>query len=227
MIGAMKLDLRQAAFQVSRVLLVYMIRNSGRVQAEDVPAGDPVPAPQLHPVVPATSSGLDLPTMPVYARLDRPTMNRALDQGHLPKGTWVSPVNTFIPEHAEKNANPDLPTTEETVTELKRRLGKELYRVELDLQNGGRIAGKVCDCLSKAKHSAGIEATAEELMSYEANPIYGEVIEWINSHAREFEPAEIAKRPPAYYQELTPEIRNFRKKVMGTDNAMALTRNGG
>lgn len=130
---------------------------------------------------------------------------------------------TYSPPSSSKV---DMPTTAETVTELKRRLGKELYRAELDLQNGGRIAGKPCDCLSRAKHSAGIEATAEELMSYEVNPLYGEVIEWFNSHAREFEPAEIAKRPPEYYQGLTPEIRNFRKKVMGTENVMALTREG-
>lgn len=125
-----------------------------------------------------------------------------------------------------REERPDLPTTAETLLELKRRLAKELYRAELDLQNGGRIAGKPCDCLSSAKHLAGIEATAEELMSYEVNPIYGEVINWFKGHAQEFEPAEIAKRPPAYYQGLTPEIRNFRKKVMGTDDVMALTSKG-
>ena len=108
-----------------------------------------------------------------------------------------------------------LATTEETIDELKRRLGKELYRMEMDLQGGGRIANRPCDCLSK-KHTLGIEATAEELMSYEANPVYGQIVSWLRAHEAEFEPEEIAKRPPDYYQSLAPEVRRFRKQVMGT-----------
>jgi len=112
----------------------------------------------------------------------------------------------------------ELPTTEQTVRELKRRLAKELYRMELDLQSGARIAGRPCDCLD-AKHRFGLEATAEELMSYEANPIYGEIIAWLNRHEVEFEPGEIAKHPPEYYHKLAPEVRRFRKEVMGTEVA--------
>jgi len=90
-----------------------------------------------------------------------------------------------------------MPTTAETVEELRRRLGKELYRIELDLQGGGRLGPRQlpCDCLSR-KHHLGIEATAEELMSYEVNPLYAEITGWLDQHAAEFEPAEIAKRPP-------------------------------
>jgi len=110
-----------------------------------------------------------------------------------------------------------LPTTEQTVQELKRRLAKELYRMEMDLQAGARIAGRPCDCLSYAKHLSGVEATAEELMSYERNPIYGEIVLWLRAHEVEFEPQEIAKHPPDYYQTLAPEVRNFRKEVMGTE----------
>ncbi len=117
----------------------------------------------------------------------------------------------------------DRPTTAETVEELRRRLGKELYRVELDLQGGGRLGPRQlpCDCLSK-KHNLGIEATAEELMSYEANPVYGQIITWLDKHAAEFEPAEIAQHPPSHYQALTPEVREFRKAVMGTEKLVAL-----
>jgi hypothetical protein len=106
-----------------------------------------------------------------------------------------------------------MPTTAETVIALKERLAKELYRVELDLQGGGRIAGKPCDCLSKKKHTSGIEATAEELMSYDKSPLYGQVVTWFNQHAPEFDPKEIAKHEPGYYQALAPEIRNFRKQL--------------
>jgi len=116
----------------------------------------------------------------------------------------------------------ELPTTEQTVRELKRRLAKELYRMELDLQAGARIAGKPCDCLSYAKHLSGVEATAEELMSYETNPVYGEVITWLRSHEAEFEPEEIAKHPPEYYHRLVPEVRRFRKEVMGTEKMLTL-----
>ena len=113
----------------------------------------------------------------------------------------------------EEDGALDMPTTEETITALKERLVKELYRVELDLQGGGRIAGRACDCLSKKKHTAGINATAEELMSYDTNPLYGQIVTWFEGHAKEFEPAEIAKHEPGYYQAMTPEIRNFRKQL--------------
>lgn len=109
-----------------------------------------------------------------------------------------------------------MPTTEETIWELKRRLGKELYRIEMDLQEGGRIAGKPCDCLSR-KHNLGLEATAEELMSYESNPVYGNVVAWVKAHEVEFEPGEIAKRPQQYYQGLAAGVRAFRKEIMGTE----------
>lgn len=116
----------------------------------------------------------------------------------------------------------DAPTTQETASELRRRLGKELYRIELDLQGGARIAGKPCDCLMKAKHLGGVEATAEELMSYEVRPVYSEVVSWLNDHENEFHPSEIAKRPPEYYHSLVPQVRAFRKAVMGTESPLSL-----
>ena len=122
---------------------------------------------------------------------------------------WESAPNPYL----GAAATVELPTTEETIAALRQRLIKELYRVELDLQGGGRIAGKPCDCLSRHKHSVGIEATAEELMSYENNPIYNEIIAWFNQHGPEFDPAIIAQNEPGYYQGLAPEIRNFRKQL--------------
>lgn len=104
----------------------------------------------------------------------------------------------------------EMPTTQETIAALRDRLVKELYRLEMDLQGGARIAGKPCDCLSR-KHLQGIEATAEELMSYESKPIYGEIVNWLEQHRAEFEPSVIASVDPAYYQSLAPEIREFRK----------------
>jgi hypothetical protein len=123
--------------------------------------------------------------------------------------------------HVHQIEQPQLANTAETLAELKRRLAKELYRFELDLQGGGRIANKPCDCLGK-KHHLGIEATAEELMSYDKNPIYGQVIQWMNEHAPLFDPAEIANHQPNFYQEMTPEVRAFRKEVMGTEKLIAM-----
>jgi len=129
----------------------------------------------------------------------------------------------YVPVHArtQPQASVEMPTTSETLNELKRRLGKELYRMELDLQGGGRIAGKPCDCLS-SKHSLGLEGTAEELLSYEVNPVYGEITAWLRSHQSEFTPEEIAKHDPSHYQQLVPDIRTFRKRVMGTESPAAL-----
>jgi len=93
--------------------------------------------------------------------------------------------------------------------------------MEMDLQGGGRIAGKPCDCLSH-KHNLGLEATAEELMSYEGNPVYGKVVAWLEAHEAEFEPGEIAGRPPEHYQGLVAEVRALRKEVLRTEKLGAL-----
>ena len=124
-----------------------------------------------------------------------------------------------IPARPEKRI--ELPTTAETVAELRRRLGKELYRMELDLASGGRIAGKPCDCLG-AKHLLGLEATAEELMAMDPNPVHKAIIAWLRGHQEEFDPAGIAERPAEYYQGLIPDVRRFRKEVMGTERLVAL-----
>lgn len=111
----------------------------------------------------------------------------------------------------------EMPTTEQTISALRQRLARELYQVDLDLKAGARIAGLPCDCLTKGKHLGGLEAAAEELMSYEVNPVYGQIIEWVNRHAPEFEPSEIVKKEPAYFQSMAPEVRAFRKAVLGTE----------
>ena len=118
-----------------------------------------------------------------------------------------------------------MPTTVETVDELKRRLGKELYRMELDLLGGGRIAGKSCDCLS-GKHHLGLEATAEELIPMDGNLAYGQILSWLDSHKEEFEPEEIEKRPPEYYQAMAQDVRRFRKDIMGTESPSAMLTEG-
>lgn len=105
-----------------------------------------------------------------------------------------------------------LPTTPETITELKTRLAKQLIGMEMDLMGGGRIAGKPCDCLG-GKHNLALETTAEELIPMDSDPTYSKIIEWLHSHKEELKPAGIAKHPPEYYHKLSGEIREFRKHI--------------
>jgi len=111
----------------------------------------------------------------------------------------------------------ELPTTEETTQELKRRLGKELYRAELDLSNKLRIAGKPCDCL-ESKHTLGLEAAAEELISQEPNnPVYSEITEWIKHNQPKLTIEAISSgQYDAEYPKMAAEFKGFRKRIMGT-----------
>lgn len=60
-----------------------------------------------------------------------------------------SPTPRPIPlDGTHPTAKMPLPTSDETTVELKRRLAKELYRAELDMAAGLKIADKPCDCLT-------------------------------------------------------------------------------
>ncbi len=118
----------------------------------------------------------------------------------------------------QRVAETEMPTTQQTIEELKRRLAKELYRLELDLGGGLRINNLPCDCAGY-KHSFGVEATAEELMSYEHNPLYGKILAWYATHLPEFEPAEIMRHDAEYYRAMIPDLRGFRKELLGTEPA--------
>ena len=119
---------------------------------------------------------------------------------------------------------PELPTREETTAELKRRLGKELYRAELDLSSKLRIAGKPCDCL-EAKHTLGLEAAAEELIAQEpTNPVYSEILQWIkNNHSKVTIEAIASGKYDDEYPKMAAEFKNFRKRIMGTAVLSAMT----
>ncbi len=111
-----------------------------------------------------------------------------------------------------------LPTSAETTHELKRRLGRELYRAELDLAGGLKIAGKPCDCLSN-KHTLGLEAAAEELVSQDPdNAVYLDVIQWIKNNQAKVTPEAIESgKYTQEYPRMALEFKTFRKRVMGTD----------
>jgi len=110
-----------------------------------------------------------------------------------------------------------LPTSDETTVELKRRLSRELYRAELDLAAGLKIAGKPCDCLSN-KHTLMLEAASEELISQDpSNPVYREIITWIGTNSPKVSIEAIQSGKYAgEYPRMANEFKLFRKRVMGT-----------
>jgi len=156
-----------------------------------------------------------LSQLPLERLMGRGSAFAAVEKGNpTPTSDLVkspSPVGDLPP------FRPNLPTSEETVEELRRRLGKELYRFELDLVGGCKIAGRACDCCGD-KHNFGIEATAEELIPMDRDPTYGEVISWLNANRGKMTvEASASGIYDAEYPEMARQVREFRKRVMGTE----------
>jgi len=124
---------------------------------------------------------------------------------------------------AEERKAPQLPTNEETRQVLRRRLAKELYRAELDLAGGLRIAGKPCDCLD-SKHSLGLEAAAEELLPSEPdNPVYREILVWLEDNRPKLTIEAISSgQYDKEYPQMAAQFRDFRKRIMGTTALSAM-----
>jgi len=110
-----------------------------------------------------------------------------------------------------------LPTREETTAELKRRLARELYKAELDLAGGLKIAGKPCTCLS-AKHTLMLEAAAEELIAEDpGNTVYSDIIQWVRDNQPKVTVEAIQSgKYEGEYPRMASQFRDFRKRVMGT-----------
>ena len=135
--------------------------------------------------------------------------------------TQATTVATAVITEERKTA--ELPTNEETRQVLRRRLAKELYRAELDLAGGLRIAGKPCDCLD-SKHSLGLEATAEELIPNESdNPVYQEILVWLrDNHPKVTIEAISSGKYAEEYPQMAAQFRDFRKRIMGTTALTAM-----
>ena len=127
------------------------------------------------------------------------------------------PVKSSTPAATPQHPGIALPTSEETTEELKRRLGRELYRAELDLAAGLKIAGKPCDCLSN-KHPLMLEAASEELISQDpGNSVYQDIIQWIKDNQDRVTVEAIhSGKYAAEYPHMANEFKNFRKRVFGS-----------
>lgn len=138
-------------------------------------------------------------------------------EGVLSSGSASSAAPT-VPSAVESRVlRPALPTTAETTAILKRRLAKELYKAELDLASGLKIAGKPCDCLDN-KHSLYLEAATEELVAQDPdNPVYTEILHWVEANQPKVSVAAILSgRYAAEYPKMALQFKEFRKRVMGT-----------
>jgi len=129
----------------------------------------------------------------------------------------VRPAVTSIVSTPTPPSAISLPTSAETTVELKRRLGRELYKAELDLAAGLLIANKPCTCL-ESKHSLQLEAAAEELIPEDpGNSVYLDIIQWIKANQHKVTVEAIhSKKYAAEYPRMSNEFKNFRKRVMGT-----------
>ena len=157
-----------------------------------------------------------------------PDNTKALEGFVTSMGSTQNPKEAPISEKptstiARPPPHPELPTPEETTSELKRRLAKELYRAELDLSGGLRIAGKPCDCLD-SKHTLGLEAAAEELIAQEPNnPVYSEILQWIkNNRPKVTIEAIVSSQYDSEYPQMAAEFKGFRKRIMGTTSLTAM-----
>ena len=115
----------------------------------------------------------------------------------------------------------DMPTTAETVADLKQRLGQEMYLLERDLVAGGRIANKVCDCLMKHTQM-GILPMARALVPMDRSPIIDRIISWGEAHLPVFTVDAVRDHDVQYYRDLAPELRLLRKDLLGTERLSAI-----
>lgn len=136
-----------------------------------------------------------------------------------------APAQPLLAHIAEPTHKMPMPTHDETTYELKRRLARELYRAELDLAGGLKIAGKPCDCLSE-KHSLMLEAAAEEMISQDpANGVYQDIIAWIHKNQAKVTPeAIIAGTYAGEYPVMAAQFKKFRKDVLGTTSTAVVAR---
>ncbi len=100
-------------------------------------------------------------------------------------GLKTAPASEISPPVSTQSY--EVPTEEETVIELKKRLGKEIAKAENDLTNKLKIPKSdgtlvACSCLSN-KHNVVIEGLSEELIPKEPNnALYREIMDWFKVH---------------------------------------------
>jgi len=110
-----------------------------------------------------------------------------------------------------------LPTKEQTILELKRRLHHQIRQAEGDLSVGLVYANRICDCL-EAKHTWEIEALASEVIPEDpGNTVYSDIIQWIRENQEKVTRQAVASgKYKQEYPRMAAEFRDFRKRLMAT-----------
>jgi len=131
-------------------------------------------------------------------------------------------------EPAETPTSHDWPTTAETVVALKRRLTIELLQFQDDLLDRCKLEGKACDCCS-SKHPLAIEAKVMELMTMDDNPAYLDVLQWMDQSRPRLtaEASASGQWDEWYVGEAVRAVREFRKRVTGTEEPEHVEHEGG
>jgi hypothetical protein len=151
--------------------------------------------------------------------------HRLRAQGLLDKGSGVAEDKTeyLARRMLRESRGPSLASTDKTVGVLRRDLAKELYRFQIDLGRGCKIAGEPCDCCEKHP-ILGLEALTEELIPMDpTNPVYEDINRWIRAnHHKLTAEASASGKYDSEYPLLASDIREFRKQVLGTESLMAM-----
>jgi hypothetical protein len=133
---------------------------------------------------------------------------KIISDAPLPVGTRLVTDQPSVWEPAPVS----IATTPATQKRLKERLAEELYRMQMDLEDGAHIGGLPCDCLD-GKHKLGLRATAKELLVMDDTHVPQEVLGWLATHEPELNPTAISKYGPDHYKKLATDMREFRKKL--------------
>lgn len=180
-----------------------------RILATEATAPHPPPMMRLDELPPPESA----PAKPdATLSLYKSDLDKVLrGGGSVPAGVMLSTDGKFHREHAEANRDV-IASTSATVKRLRERLAEELYRMQMDLEDGAHIGGIPCDCLD-GKHKLGLRATAKELLSMDSSQVPQKVLSWLTQHEAELNPRAIKQYGPDHYKALAGDMREFRKKL--------------
>jgi hypothetical protein len=115
---------------------------------------------------------------------------------------------------ATAKSNIDMPSTEDTISELKRELVKQLNEAVGDLSRGLMIINRPCSCL-ELKHQLEIEGAAEELIPMDPdNTVYNEIIQWFKDNGYKVIPeAIVSGKFKEEYPRMASQFRSFRDRI--------------
>lgn len=135
-------------------------------------------------------------------------------------------INKNTPQSGVSGERVQTVNTKETIAYQNREIGKELLLLEKHLQQGCKITNSKgiptpCDCCQR--HPLTLEGLTGEAVGMSSDPIYPELNNWVRNLSQITTPeASGSGRYDDQYPVLAKTARDFRKKIMGTDQVIAL-----